>query len=419
MQLPPLRTTPWLLLRWVIDVQPADVSLATASMSGHVSSVLESACEQFSYQPRSGDLQFHTVSTLDKRYLATNIPLDNWRHHVDPTADIGLLSGLPVEVLDKILIQLTLRTLTDFRRVNQRAMQLVDAVSEYQTVLKHSPDALRAILATGAGRFISCAQLIDVLRTALCEDCQDFGGYIYLLTCKRVCFLCLTHKEKYLPLTAMMSRRTYGYKPSDNSGIPRLLRLPNRCFRNDHPSRTYYYDRESVRQAGERYRGSAAAVSHYVAARHSRNVAAFNGKMAHRTPIQRLRSTRPSSPIPEPLTPEVIAALDQLAGVFPEWFDPVCFFAVVRAPWLDPLTKLSDWGFNCIGCKEECQTHGLECQARRGVRPNRQWRRKYSKYTFGDHVKDFGAIEDGCCHPNASMLRWHKVQKDLRSGVHL
>lgn len=76
-------------------------------------------------------------------------PLDNERHHVIPTSDLGTLKKLPLEFLDLISIETTLRTLTDFRRVNKRAMQVVDSVRVYQSILKQSPGSICAMLSTG------------------------------------------------------------------------------------------------------------------------------------------------------------------------------------------------------------------------------------------------------------------------------
>ncbi|KAF2136590.1 uncharacterized protein K452DRAFT_237240, partial [Aplosporella prunicola CBS 121167] len=85
---------------------------------------------------------------------------------------------------------LDLRTLTDFRCVNQRAMQVVDSIFPYNAIIKHVRNALRGILSIETGRWITCEALFETLCTPQCESCGAFGGYLYLITCKRVCYRC-------------------------------------------------------------------------------------------------------------------------------------------------------------------------------------------------------------------------------------
>lgn len=69
--------------------------------------------------------------TLDDQDLEQSCPLDNGKHQSRLKHDLGDLDALPVEITGNILIQIDLRTLTDFRRVNNRAMQVVDSILEY------------------------------------------------------------------------------------------------------------------------------------------------------------------------------------------------------------------------------------------------------------------------------------------------
>lgn len=60
--------------------------------------------------------------TLGCNSLDRTCPLDNGQHRREPEHGLGLLERLPLELVDDILYKLDLRTLTDFRRVNARAM---------------------------------------------------------------------------------------------------------------------------------------------------------------------------------------------------------------------------------------------------------------------------------------------------------
>jgi hypothetical protein len=72
----------------------------------------------------------------------------------------------------------------------------------------------------------SCETLFEALTREKCESCGRFGGYLYLITCKRVCYLCFTSRKEYLPvvlnqtsLTLAMwqtkrRKKTFGHLPA-------------------------------------------------------------------------------------------------------------------------------------------------------------------------------------------------------------
>ncbi|KAF2459722.1 hypothetical protein BDY21DRAFT_176813 [Lineolata rhizophorae] len=165
-------------------------------------------------------------NTLDDNDLARRCPLDNGHACNTPQQDLGALDALPLELLQVLLAQLDLRTLTDFRRVNKRALQVVDSIPGYKAITTHAPNALRGILSIGTGRWITCETLHDKLCTVECETCGDFGGYIYALTCKRVCFLCLSEHEAYLPVPFSLARRKFGINRQVLDTLPHFRSLP-------------------------------------------------------------------------------------------------------------------------------------------------------------------------------------------------
>lgn len=172
-------------------------------------------------------------NTLDDNDLVRRCPLDNDHACNTPQQDLGALDALPLELLQVLLAQLDLRTLTDFRRVNQRALQVVDSIPGYKAITTHAPNALRGILSIGTGRWITCETLHDKLCTAECETCGDFGCYIYALTCKRVCFLCLSEHEAYLPVPLGLARRKFGINRQVLDTLPHFRSLPGTYSPNE------------------------------------------------------------------------------------------------------------------------------------------------------------------------------------------
>lgn len=77
--------------------------------------------------------------------LYTRCPLDYGRHPVDPIKSkvgLGKLDKLPTELQHQILLDVDVRTLLGFRRVNQSAMKAVDGILEWKKVRTRMTDCL-------------------------------------------------------------------------------------------------------------------------------------------------------------------------------------------------------------------------------------------------------------------------------------
>lgn len=79
-------------------------------------------------------------NTLDDAQLVTRCPLDNGRYidaSIPVRYSVGQLDQLPAELLIQVLLYTDLPSLTRLRRVNRRAMELVDSVPQYAAIIKH------------------------------------------------------------------------------------------------------------------------------------------------------------------------------------------------------------------------------------------------------------------------------------------
>lgn len=298
--------------------------------------------------------------TLDDNDLTRTCPLDNHRHHIDPKNDLGVLDTLPLELLSSILVQIDLRSLTDFRRINNRSMQVVDSVTEYQSIQRHTPDSLRSILSVGLGSHISAQALFRTLNESRCEECGDFAGFIYLITCKRVCFLCCYEKPRYFPLLISEASRKFGVHRRLFAPLPTVRSIPGCYSPNEYKRKARFtlIDSESARLIGVKYHGSTEAMEHKVAEEMQRR--SESGSNSRQRPRTSVREGRPS--------------------------DPRRSMAFVRAPWINRSTNTAEWGFHCVACKRQHRCRPLH------------WRRKYCVETFGDHIEECGRIYDGEHH---------------------
>ncbi|KAH9884600.1 hypothetical protein F4778DRAFT_556881 [Xylariomycetidae sp. FL2044] len=165
--------------------------------------------------------------TLDDAELDARCPLDNGRHVILPKTSAGQLDLLPPELIDEVLRMLDIPTLTTFRRVNQRAMHLVDSLPPYRRLWTSCRTILRAVVSINAASF-SCETLFQALTGEKCESCGLFGGYLYLITCKRVCYVCFTERKEYFPVSLTLAVRQAKVPKKALSHLPQVLSLPGR-----------------------------------------------------------------------------------------------------------------------------------------------------------------------------------------------
>ena len=116
----------------------------------------------------------------DDNRIEEHLPLDNGKHRLDPTANLGQLDLLPYELLGIILMQVDMQCLTDFRQVNQRAMYIIDLMPPYAALIKHAPNSIRGCLGVGTAKSMSCQKLYNNLIDFRCDNCGKYGKYIHL-----------------------------------------------------------------------------------------------------------------------------------------------------------------------------------------------------------------------------------------------
>ncbi|KAF4982500.1 hypothetical protein FZEAL_1893 [Fusarium zealandicum] len=255
-------------------------------------------------------------NTLDNAQLVTRCPLDNGRYtdaSIPPRCSAGQLDRLPAELLIQVLLYTDLPSLTRFRRVNRRAMELVDSVPQYDAIIKHCPNIIRAILSIQAGSF-NCNILYTTLSTTRCSTRERFGDHLYLIDCRRVCYFCFTRRLEYFPLTIGHASRFFTPDGTQQRSAitsrqnlraaspPSVLSLPGRycnAWANDGGNlvrkRLQLFDRQAV--------------------------------------IQDLASSG-------------------LPKVDTTTREPQRFMAIITAPHLFDSGLQADWGYFCLGCKD-------------------------------------------------------------------
>ncbi|GJD02227.1 F-box domain-containing protein [Colletotrichum higginsianum] len=292
-------------------------------------------------------------NTLDNAQLAKRCPLDyaNGRC-ADASAPArnpaGQLDQLPAELLIQVLLYTDLPSLTCFRRVNRRAMQLVDSVPQYAAILRHCPDIIRAIISIQADAF-DCNTLYATLSTTRCATCDRYGDHLYLIDCSRVCYFCFTRRPEYWPLTA-------GRASSVFMSCRPITTSTNTASSSSNRQRLLAANLPSVLSLPGRYCTSWA----------------YEGGNLVR---KRLRLFDRRAVTPD-LTGSGCQKLDKTTR------EPLRFMAIITAPYLFDSGLQVDWGCFCLGCSEE-KDEGT-----------RHFRIKYTRQGMLDHIAKHGPVKE-------------------------
>lgn len=238
-------------------------------------------------------------NTLDGRFSNTNFSYQKSPQPPQPLHSLGQIDKLPLELLSEVLLELDVPTLVAFRCINLQAMAVVDSLPKFRKIAENCIDVIRAIVATKANSF-TLNTLHNRLSMSDCVNCGIFGGYLYLITCQRVCYFCFSRDTAYFPITEPTARRI-GIRKDHLRTLPHLLSLPGQytSFEKLSKKRIKLFDRAAVQQGAQ--------VDKWTA---------ITGRQTDRT-------TR----------------------------EPTRYMTIISAPHFR-IGKGVDWGVHCLGCRD-------------------------------------------------------------------
>lgn len=320
---------------------------------------------------------------LEAEPLARTCPLDNTYDgrfpapHPNDTRSslIGTLGVLPLELLTAILLNLDLQSLTVLRRVSRRSRHAVDTLPQYQSIRTHGPELLRAALSLKLSNSTTLSKLYGALTTASCFLCGDFGAFVYMLSCNRVCFLCLTQRPELLPMVPSHAKDKYGLDSKAVSSLPILRSLPGVYSQRQHRhrDRKSLVDPTAAEQAGIALYGSREQMTKTAKDLRSSLEANWQRKMQEYECKVKYNPT-----IRKPARPPSHSVFDG------EGANPHRFMGILRAPWLDPRCGRTETGLSCKGCVRSERIN------RARYRRSLDWRRQYSNAGILQHVQSCG-----------------------------
>ena len=317
---------------------------------------------------------------LEPKTLARCCPLDS-THDSQFTAGrpkdskltiMGTLDILPAEMLTMILLNLDLQSLTVLRRVSQGSRLAVDTLPQYQSIRTHGPELLRATLSLNIANSTTLLELYSALTTASCFLCGDFGAFVYMLSCKRVCFLCLTQRPEVLPMIPSHARDRYGLDNKALSGLPKMRSLPGVYSQGQtrHRNRKALVDPMAAEEAGIALHGSREQMSKIATDLRSSSQANWQKKM-----LKYEHTVKCDPTIRKPARPPSHSTFDGGGE------NPHRFMGILRVPWLNRRCGQTEMGLSCTGCARGESTN------QDFYRRSLDWRRQYSHADILQHVQ--------------------------------
>ncbi|KIW67792.1 hypothetical protein PV04_07020 [Phialophora macrospora] len=176
---------------------------------------------------------YYNNMLINSRELALRVSLDDprrWTPAKKPWASLGILGTLPSEIQYQVFAVTPISTLFDLRATNSHARQLIEQWPPFRTVMTEGSDAIRALLATGAGNLWTAQQVVDVLFTTQCEFCGEHGEIIQLLKLKRCCFRCLSQERELLAVSERYACQVLKLDHGELEKLPLLYSLPQKRF---------------------------------------------------------------------------------------------------------------------------------------------------------------------------------------------
>ncbi|SPN98450.1 uncharacterized protein DNG_01494 [Cephalotrichum gorgonifer] len=259
-------------------------------------------------------------------------------------SSIGGLEVLPLDLIQEVLAQLDITTLLDFRRVNKQALALVESLPHYRAITTHAPSALHAIFRIQTGRSIAVQTLFDELCAWKCHHCDGFGGYLYLITCIRLCRPCFTTKNRYLPRDTTRVKAEFLLDDEITNRLPRMRLHPGK-YAPGCQSITRTGPRSVLYDAGHaRWTSSIIHGSKIISDILEEAYVTDQTEMQLLRYTKRVRAAEQAGRVSSLRTPRLTMLEDTNAN------NGFRYVAIIRVPWFDRKSQVAQWGLSCRKC---------------------------------------------------------------------
>ncbi|KAF2708728.1 hypothetical protein K504DRAFT_467964 [Pleomassaria siparia CBS 279.74] len=166
------------------------------------------------------------------KMLTSTLPTSN-----KPTATLGELDRLPLELVNMICLEMDVASLLRFRQTNTRARQIIGVLHEYRTITTHAINPLCALLRTGLASGITLSDFYRLLCTQSCSLCgSEYGDLVHLPLWIRCCSSCLRQNSPGIRVATLTTvKRTLKLSRKSLGQLPKLTTLPGIYTMDERP----------------------------------------------------------------------------------------------------------------------------------------------------------------------------------------
>jgi hypothetical protein len=183
---------------------------------------------------------------------------------------LGRLDILPIELLYMILGNVDFLYLTRLVCTSRQGQNLVTSFPAYVELILHAPETLAALSKMRILRLHRASALRSALHSDECSCCGSFGAFLFLLSCERCCFECISSKQALWALPRADAGKCFNLSAKQLKALPSARNLPGKyCVLFD-ISRSRPLQLVSVRATKElalQVHGSEAALMDYLQTR--------------------------------------------------------------------------------------------------------------------------------------------------------
>ncbi|KAF5573287.1 hypothetical protein FPANT_12482 [Fusarium pseudoanthophilum] len=250
---------------------------------------------------------------------------------------LDLLGVLPAELLLITVDLLDFQSLSRLSRTCLRAKRVVENFVPYQEVIKHAPKVPTALIQANLADHYPPSVVYRTLQTDRCVSCTDFGAFLYLPTCERVCFECLHRNIGLWMITIPMAKKYFGLTYELVQTLPIMCIIPGTyCLRTrdkTHKKPFRLVSVKAVKSLAIKVHGSAESLVELLPERTTATEKLYRlFKRYHEAPVE-----APGCDMTElPENPHI--GSDPHAGV-----------SSLRVPYITATG--ADWGQTCKGCQ--------------------------------------------------------------------
>jgi hypothetical protein len=123
---------------------------------------------------------------------------------------------------NKMCLQLDLTSLGSLRLINHCFRTLVDSLPACKQTKKHAFNAIRALRDTKSISYHSLSKLHQALTSTQCHAWDDFGPFLFLINCERVCVNSIYRNKPLRFISRSDAETWFGFEPKHLENLPSL-----------------------------------------------------------------------------------------------------------------------------------------------------------------------------------------------------